>query len=183
MLEVWRGIRRLLSARGEQAPAVSGTKSPFRTREGSQSNQSSRCSPARQRVETRARHQEDRLSSRSAGVACVRGTPRVLGNTADPDDLRKEPVWTQSLAAPPAQWPAPTWRPFTRRLSTETKAACKTTEFITYVTVFARLHGGPRAGQVRQPRALRRPPPTSSRYGLRRLAWAALSCWRHQGRD
>jgi len=41
-------------------------------------------SPVRQRVETRARHQEDSVSSRLSGVACVRGTPRVLGNTARP---------------------------------------------------------------------------------------------------
>jgi hypothetical protein len=40
------------------------------------------------------------------------------------------------LAAPPARLPAPAGAP-SRRLSTETKAAYKTTEFIAYVAVFA----------------------------------------------
>ena len=89
----------------------------------------------------------------------------------------------------------------TRRLSTETKSAYKTTEFLTYVVVFAgilvasflvktartasgsttsgrqglvvhhpvdhRLHDRPGAGQVRQPRALRRRPPLAA-------AWAGV---------
>ena len=43
----------------------------------------------------------------------------------------------QSLAGPPARLPAPTGVASPARLSTETKAAYKTTEFITYVVVFA----------------------------------------------
>jgi hypothetical protein len=90
-------------------------------------------------------------------------------------------------------------RAFGRRISTETKAAYRTTEFAVYVVVFVgillasflvktgqdgqrvdyfradkawwyhapdhRLHDRPWAGQVRQPRALRRRPPLG--------AWAA----------
>jgi hypothetical protein len=76
--EVWRRVRRLLLRRGEQAPAVSGTKSSSCLCGGSRQPVNPLLSPVRQRAETRARHQEGKCSSDPVGFLRVPAALRVL---------------------------------------------------------------------------------------------------------
>jgi hypothetical protein len=73
----------------------------------------------------------------SVGVPACPCTPSRPPGLPNLGKHGKEPAWMQRLAGPPARLPTIDRRGVARRLSTETKAAYKTTEFITYVVVFA----------------------------------------------
>jgi hypothetical protein len=90
--EVWRRVRRLLLRRGEQAPAVSGTKSSSCLCGGSRQPVNP-LSPVRQRAATRAPSLGRQIfqpaggrPSPACGTPCPRSTTRVF----QPDDHRKE---------------------------------------------------------------------------------------------
>jgi hypothetical protein len=134
--EVWRGTRRLLLRRGEQAPAVSGTKSssclcggcqatgppvfPLHSAFGMPSSARQRLSqPAGERALWHCVCPPSSSSGLAPGAT-------LKGTSVDAELGRTTGTATSSDR-----------RSGARRLSTETKAAYKTTEFLTYVVVFA----------------------------------------------